>query len=76
MAITVLEPRARGRIGESERNHQMNSQKGISRKEIIILVICLLAAILSFSIMASYTTSQGVMYPILQSLDENKQDVL
>ncbi len=54
----------------------MNSQKGISRKEIIILVICLLAAILSFTAIASYTSSQGFMDPILQSLDEKKQDVL
>ena len=54
----------------------MNSQKRISRKEIIILVICLLAAILSFTAIASYTSSQGFMDPILQSLDEKKQDVL
>ena len=54
----------------------MNSQKGISREVIIILVICLLAAILSFTLIASYTTSQGFMDPILQSLDEKKQDVL
>lgn len=54
----------------------MNGQKGISREKIIILVVCLLAAILSFTVIASYTSSQGFMNPILQSLDEKKQDVL
>lgn len=52
------------------------NNRTVDRRVIIYAVICLAAAVLSYTLVATYFSSAGFLDPIMESLETKRQDVL